>query len=211
MEIKIGAAQATAQEIKIGQIITLQELRLTGGGIVYATEPERTLHIAELNANLIITEASLNRLLTETPIREIRDLQVETLTGRIRIKGRYLVAGRLPVPFAMTAVPEIEGGARLRLDPRQIHFIGAPLPAFAVNLIAERINERMAEGFDVSRLPISLRLTALTVEPGRFLLAAAASLQLRLDEFDPARRPSPGSLTVIAAEGDVELLPDSPS
>lgn len=211
MEIKIGAAQASAQEIQIGQIITLQEVKLTGSGIVYAMEPERTLHIAEMNANLIVTEASLNRLLAETPLREIRDLQVETLTGRIRIKGRYLLAGRLPIPFAMSAVPEIEGGARLRLDPRQIHFIGAPLPAFAVNLIAERINERMAQGFDINRLPIPLRLTALTVEPGRLLLAAVASLQLRLDEFDPGRRPSPGSLTVIAAEGDVELLPDSSS
>jgi hypothetical protein len=211
MEIKISATHATAQEIQIGQMITLQEIKLTGSGIVYAMEPEPTLRIADLNATLIVTEASLNRLLADTPLKEMRDLQVETLTGRIRVKGRYLVAGRIPVPFAVTAVPEIEGGARLRLDPRQIHFVGAPLPAFAVNLITERINARLAQGFDVNRLPVPLRLTALTVEPGRFLIAAAASLQLRLDEFGSASRPSPGSLTIIEAQKSVEALPDGAS
>src|SRR5205823_4398110 len=82
MEITIRAAQLNAQEIQLDDQITLQEVRLSGTDIRLAAGPRGPVRIAELNGTLIVTEASLNRVLKQKPPEGTRDLELATLTGR---------------------------------------------------------------------------------------------------------------------------------
>ena len=84
MEITIWAAQVNAQEIVIDERIALQEVRLSGTGIRLEAGPRGPVRIAELSGTVVVTEASLNRLLKEKPPEGTRDVELATLTGRIR-------------------------------------------------------------------------------------------------------------------------------
>ncbi len=131
-----------------------------------------------MSATFVVTEASLNRLLAENPPEGTRDLSLATLSGRVRIEGK-IVWNRIPVPFVLTGVPEVEGGARLRLNVQQVHILGPfALPAWISQGIGSRINDSLAEKFDSAKLPIPVRLTGLTVEPGRILLSASAAIDI---------------------------------
>ncbi len=174
MNIHIRAAQLNAQEVQLSEILTVQEIRLSATDIDLRAEPGGAIRIANADATLLITEAGLNRFFDGRDFGTISDLKIVTLTGKVRISGRYSV-----IPFTFTAVPEIDGGARLRLDPRQFSVIGAPLPGIGAHMIGEKINVELAKQFDTTRLPLPLRLTGLTVEPGRLLLTASASIELR--------------------------------
>jgi len=191
MNVTIRAAQLNAQEIEVGDVITLQEVRLTGTGVLFrSSEAGAAIHIESVQATMILTESSLNRFLAGRNEEPLQDLQVAMLTGKVRISGRYKL-GFVPLPFSLTAVPEIEGGARLRLDPRQMSFV-VPLPGVAAQVLGERINTRLARSFDTTKLPLpGLRLTGLTVEPGRVLLSATASLELRPTETGVVKREQP--------------------
>ncbi len=178
-DISIRNAQLSAQEVQIGDIVRLEELRLDCQGVEIGARRGGPVRIAEANARLIVSESSLNRFLSLKPDDEVRELQVAILNGKVRITGRYMLLGRIPVPFTLTAVPEIEGGARLRLDPKQMSLIGAPIPGVATQMIGDRVNAYLSRTLDATRLPIALRLTGLTAETGRLILTATASLDLR--------------------------------
>ena len=136
------------------------------------------IRIEEATATLTVTEKSLNALLQANPPEGTRDLSLATLTGRVRIEGKVLW-NRIPVPFSLMASPEVEGGARLRLNVQQVQVLGPiALPGFVAQGIGNRINDTLAEKFDVTRFPVPLRLTGLTVEPGRILLSATASIEI---------------------------------
>lgn len=177
--VTIKNARLDANEVRLGELITLEEVRLSGAGIVIRSEPETGLSIAELNATLVVTESALNRLLAGRSEDSLRDLEVAMLNGKARISGKYTMLLGLGVPFTFTAVPEIEGGARLRLSPREISVLGPTLPGFMTDIIGERVNAALAKSFDTTRLPLPVRLTGLTVETGRLLLTATASVSLR--------------------------------
>jgi hypothetical protein len=179
VEITIQTARLNAQDIQIGDLLTLQELRLTAKGISLRTEPGGTGHIAEIDGTVVLTEVAINKMLSGRAEEGLRDIEVETLTGRLRISGRREVALGLAVPFTLTAVPVIEGGTHLRLDASQISVIAGALPGFVTQAIGEKINARLKKAFDTSHLPLPLRLTSVDVEPGRVLLSATASLELR--------------------------------
>jgi len=179
MEIKIRTAQGTAQDIEIGDLITLSELRLAAKDVEITPEPGGPVRIGEATATAVITEATLNRILARHPPEGLRDLEIKTLSGRIGIEGKKLFTG-IPIPFTLLAVPEIEGGARLRLNVQQVHVLGPiPLPHVAVQGIANLLNDTLARNFDATRLPIPIRLTKLTVETGRLLLSGTASVEIR--------------------------------
>ncbi len=179
VELSARSLRLDAHDVDLGGVITLDELKLAAGSLSIAPGPGGALRIADLTGTLIVTESALNRFLRGRDEGPLRDLQIAMLTGKVRIAGRYVRLG-IPVPFSFTAVPEIEGGARLRLDPRQMSVAGAPMPNFMPHLIAERINPRLAEALDVTRLPLPVRLTGLTVETGRILLHATAMVDLKL-------------------------------
>jgi hypothetical protein len=179
MEITIRAAQLNAQEIQLDDQITLQEIKLSGTDIRLTSGPRGPMRIADLNGSVIVTEASLNLLLKRKPPEGTRDLEVATLTGRIRITGKHMF-GPIPVPFALIGVPEIEGGARIRLNVQSVNVLGpVPLPSVAVQGIGGAINKSFSEGFDATKLPIPIRLTGLVVEPGRLTLTATATVEIR--------------------------------
>lgn len=187
-DLIIKDARLDAHEVRFGDLITLEEVRLTGTGIGIRTQPESALSVAELNGTLVVTESALNRLLAGRALDSLRDLEVAMLNGRVRISGKYTMLLGLGVPFTLTAVPEIEGGARLRLDPRQISVMGPALPGFVAEIIGEHANAALAKAFDSTRLPLPVRLTGLTVETGRLLLTATASLHLHPSALQPPPR-----------------------
>jgi len=150
---------------------------LIANSLSYRSGPEGAFNIESVEATLVVTESSFNRFLEKNTEAPFSELQAAMLNGKMRISGRYRML--LPIPFTVTAVPEIEGGARLRLDSRQMTLVGAPIPGFGVELIGERINAQLARAFDANELPIPVRLTKLTVETGRLILNAVTSLEIR--------------------------------
>ena len=170
-------ANLSAQDVQLGDIILLQEVRLNAVNI-HVSPPGLNVQVEEANATIVVTEANLNRLLATNPPDGTRDLEFATLSGRLRISGKYLW-NRIPVPFVLTGAPEIEGGARLRINVHQIQVIGPfSLPSWVSQGIGTRINDSLAEKFDVAKLPMKIRLTSLAIEPGRIQLSATAAIEL---------------------------------
>ncbi len=173
LEVGIRSGKLEAREIHLGGLLVVDELRLTASGIMLASGDGPGLRISELNATIIVTESALNSFLAGRSEDSLHDLKVYMLTGKVRFEGRYGL-----IPFTYTGVPEIEGGARLRLDPRQMSIIGVPMPGMGVQAIGERLNAQLARAFDITRLPIQMRLTGLTIETGRVLLSATAAVEM---------------------------------
>jgi hypothetical protein len=174
MKITIRSAQLNAQEIDVSGLLQIHEVRLTGASISLSPDPGGRLVIGEATGTVTVTEAALNRVLADATIDKVRGLDLKTYSGRIGISGRHEVLGPVSLPFNLSAVPEIEGGVRLRLSPKEISVAGGVgVPAFLVQAIGTKINEQLAKRFDASKLPIPLRLTGVTVEPGRLILSAA--------------------------------------
>jgi len=181
MQITISSAQLNAQNVEITDVLTIQEVRLTGATIRFDTAPGGKFAIEEANATMFLTEASLNRVISASPSDKIKDLDLKTFSGRITISGRYSAMGPVTVPFTMSAVPEIEGGRKLQLNIQHVRVVGAVImPSFLVQIIGNSINDRLGEHFDASKLPIPLRMTGVTVEPGRLIVSA--SLAPRTEE-----------------------------
>lgn len=171
LDVDIRAAKVEAREVRLGDVITIDEVRLTGGGI--ALSPGGGVKIAELNATIVITETAMNAFLEGRSEDSLHDLKVNMLTGKVRVEGKYGL-----IPFTYTGVPEIDGGARLRLDPRQMSIIGLPIPGAGVHVIGERLNAQLARAFDVTRFNLPIRLTQLSIETGRVLLSGTAAVSM---------------------------------
>jgi len=169
-------ARLDARDVQLGDVISLDEIRLMANAISYRSGPDGVIKIEVLDATLVVTESAFNRFLERNTGDPFSELQAAMLNGKMRISGRYRLL--LPIPFTVTAVPEIEGGARLRLDSKQMSLVGAPLPGFGVEMIGEKINAQLARAFDANNLPIPVRLTKLTVETGRLILNATTSLEI---------------------------------
>jgi hypothetical protein len=176
----IRSARVDARDIQFGELLSLDEIRLIGSGLSY--DPAGMLRVESVEATFIVTESGLNLHLEKHTEEPLSDLQVALLNGKMRISGRYRML--IPIPFTVTAVPEIVGGARIRLDSKQMSLVGAPIPGFGVEMIGEKINSQLVGTFDASKLPIPVRLTKLTVETGRIHLHAATSIEI-------ARNPPP--------------------
>ena len=176
LPVHIKTARLDARDIAVGEVLVIDELRLAGGTIDYL--PGGALRIDALEATLVVTEAAFNKFLSRNTEEPLSEMEVALLNGKMRISGRYRML--LPIPFTVTAVPEIEGGARLRLDSRHISLIGAPIPGFGVEMIGEKINAQLAQVFDANNLPVPVRLTRLTVETGRIVLEATTTGPLHL-------------------------------
>src|SRR5207248_11488819 len=131
----VRTATLNARDVRLLDILTIDEVRLAGEDIKIATGRNGSVKISGLTASFIITESALNKFLAGRVEDQLRNLQVRMLNGKVRLEGKYSM-----FPFTFTAVPEIEGGARLRLDPRQMSFVGLPIPGAGAQVIGEKIN-----------------------------------------------------------------------
>jgi hypothetical protein len=178
LDVDIRTANLSAQDVQLGDVISLQEVKLSAVNINIRPAAGLSIHVQDANATLVVTEANLNKLLASNPPDGTRDLEIATLSGRLRISGKN-VWNRIPIPFVLTGAPEIDGGARLRINVHQIQILGPiSLPSLITQGIGTRLNDSLAEKFDISKLPWKIRLTGLTVEPGRILLSANTSIEL---------------------------------
>ena len=172
LEVTVRTAKLQAHDIRIGDTLVIDEVRLSGNGIIVGA-PGGMLRIEELNATIVVTESALNRFLDGRAEDSLHNLKVHMLTGKVRIEGKYGL-----IPFSYTGVPEIDGGARLRLDPKGMSLMGLPLPGVGVHAIGEKLNDQLARALDVTRFAMPLRITELKIETGRMLLSGTATVEL---------------------------------
>jgi hypothetical protein len=180
MKLSVGSVQLTALDILAGGIVSVQELRVSGKGISLSLKSGGPITIQELEATLVVTEASINKVLARNAVDGVRDLEIATLKGKLRISGKYDLFGPVALPFTLTAVPEIVGGTKLRLNALSLEVIGLfNVPNGVKKGIENKINEALSEKFDASKFPVPFRLTNVSVEPGRVLTTATAAVDLR--------------------------------
>jgi hypothetical protein len=173
MRLDIGAVQLTAKDVKIVGVPPFMELQIDGTELIVTDSEDGRLWVRSATGSILVTESAINRAITSISVDKVSDLDLKTYNGFARISGRYQVLGAVSAPFTITAAPEIESGARLRLAVRDFSVAGAiPMPSFVINMLAARINEQLGKAFDVTRLPVPIRLTGVTVEPGRLKLSA---------------------------------------
>lgn len=177
MRINIGSTQITAQDVRPAGAPPFAEVRIQGSEIILSSSGDGKLWVRSATGSVTVTEASINSAVASAQIDRVRDLDLKTYNGFVRISGRHEVVGSIAVSFTITAVPEIESGARLRLAVRDFSVAGAvPMPSFVINMLATRINEQLGKTFDAGRLPVPIRLTGVTVEPGRLTLSASLEM-----------------------------------
>src|SRR5689334_20411115 len=90
IDIGIRNASLTAHEVEIADIIRFEEFRLDCQGVSVGLGKSGPVRIAEANARLVISEASLNRFLALKPDEGVNNLQVAILNGKLRVSGRYM-------------------------------------------------------------------------------------------------------------------------
>jgi len=189
MEINTATVTLSANDVSCVGELDVQHLT------VEAPAARLTLPIgsgpcgAELTVALTVVERELNRILARHAGAGLRDLQVALMSGSMRITGKFEVMGPIAAPFALVAVPEIEGGTHIRLKVKDVSIVGAALPGFSAQMIGERVNARLAETLNVERLGVPLLLSAISVETGRLNLAARASVEWRPQETAVVRSP----------------------
>lgn len=177
MRIDIGSAKLTATDVKIAGVPPFLELRISGAELIISDSPLGKLWMRSATGSILLTEAAINTSISEATIDRVRDLDLKTYNGFIRISGRQQVMGKIWVPFTITAAPEIESGIRLQFALRDFSVAGAvPMPGFVVQALAAKINDQVGRTFDVTRLPIPIRLTGVSVEPGRLTLSASLEM-----------------------------------
>lgn len=203
MHIKIGSAQISALDVRIAGVPPFMEIRLSGTELIISNSPDGKLWVRSATGSIVITEAAMNSSIAATRVDRIRDLDLKTYNGFVRISGRHELVGAVTIPFTVTATPEIESGMRLRLALKDVNVAGAlPMPGFLVQMLAAKINEQLGQTFDSTRLPVPIRLTGVNVEPGRLTLSV--SLEMPAESAPPedeaedggrARTTSPALLT----------------
>lgn len=182
MDITTGNTVLTIRDVVCGNELTIQHVRVETPAARITVPIGSGPCAAELTVVLTVTERELNRVLANQPDLGVRDAQLALLSGSVRISGRYEIMGPFAIPFTLTAVPQVEGGERIRLDVGDVSVVGAALPGFSAQMIGERLNGRLSEALNVRRLGIPLRLVGVTVETGRLNVTARAEMEWRPGE-----------------------------
>lgn len=177
MHIAAQQAQIIVSAIDVDGMLRIEELRLDAENVEVGAAPDAFLR-GDVRAALVIAESSVNQLLAGRKLNGARDLQIAMLAGRVRVSGKRAL-GPVGIPFAIEAGLEIESGTRIRLDTTRITVVGAPLPNMSLGYLGDWLNQQLAGAFDASKLPIPVRLTGLTLEPGRLTLHGVTRLDLR--------------------------------
>lgn len=189
VRIAVPKANLRLCDLDIDGMVSIQELLIDATDLEIGTPPDAFAR-AELRATLTISESALNRFLAGLRLDEASQLAVAMLTGALEITGRATL-GRVAVPFAIRTPIEIVSGARLRIDPTQIRLVGAALPPMFHGYLVKKLNRRIGEMLDTSRLPIPVRLTSVEIQPGRLTLSGVSDVDLRPGQLALARTDSP--------------------
>lgn len=179
MDITAKSATLGARDVAFGGELTVEHLKLESPALRLTTPIGSGPCAAEITVSLTLSETDLNRALARHQEAGMRDVQVALMNGHLRVTGKYEVMGPFAVPFALAATPEIEGGARLRLQVRDVSIVGAALPGFSAQVIGERVNAKLREALNVQRLGLPIRLSSITVETGRLTVTAQAAVEWR--------------------------------
>jgi len=181
MEIQTGPIALTVRDVICGDMLAIRHIRVESAAARLNVPIGSGPCAAILTMTLIIEEREINRILERQTQAGMKDLRVALMQDSLRITGRYEVMGPIAVPFTLLAVPRVEGGERIQFDVRDISVVGASLPGFSAQMIADKLNARMAETLNVRRTGLPLRLVSVTSQTGRLVVTAEAEL-----EWNPA-------------------------
>lgn len=173
MEMEIGDATFVANNVKLDTGLEISRLQIDAGGITLETDSKSGITANNAQLHLLITEVALNRCLQNTPMDGIADFEIKLLSDRVEICGKQKLVGKLGIPFKVGGKIEVMDGKTFRINLASAE-IGRSisLPTFVVSTISDRVNESIAANFDICHLPVPVRLSGITVEPGRLKLSA---------------------------------------
>ena len=182
MNITATSVELRSRSIELAGNLTIEQVQLSCPMLRVELPLDTGAVAGEVTLTMSASEAELNKVLAGLSEGGLRDAEIALLSGRVRVSGRYEVMGPLAVPFTLVAVPEIVGGKRLRLEPRDLSVVGATLPGFSAQVIGERINSHLAKVLNVERSGLPLELTSIVVETGRITLTGKADIEWRRGE-----------------------------
>lgn len=172
MQLRFRNLTITSGALDIGSV-TLDTVSFHTSELVMESEGEPRIQFEAATAKLALTEARLNILLADAPQDKVRNLDVKTYAGRIVISGKQAVIGPIYLPFTLNAQPEIESGVRLRLNVTDFHVAKSlSLPAAVVHYIESKLNKKLGDSFDASKLLVPVRFLSVESEPGRLIISA---------------------------------------
>jgi len=176
MRVTTGKVVLDVRDVVCGTEISLQHVHIEAPAVTVTLPFGNGPCGAGVTATLVIAETEINRQLLAQGDIGIRDPNVALMTGSMRVTGRFEIIGRIAVPFALVAVPQVESGTHVRLDVRDVSVVGAMLPGFSAQMIGDRINAKLAELLNVRKLGLPVRLVNVVVETGRMTITAEAEV-----------------------------------
>lgn len=178
MGVTIAGGRLDITCVRVDGLQVITSLRVNAQGIELPFGLAGPVRVAEAKVELTVDEATVNGVLRGATAGRIRNIDMAMMRGAWRLRGRYVLAGPLAIGFEVTTVPEIDGGARIRVDARRIAVIGTPIPGMVLPMLAEHVNAFLARELDLTRLPVPVRLTGIDVEPGRTVLHGISSFEI---------------------------------
>jgi hypothetical protein len=188
MELKLERISFSAAQAKLANGPEAVEIKVVTPELSMRLQPPFGMVAHDVEVSFVITESIINKGIASHPTPGVRDLEIACLSGQLRISGKKEMLLGVGIPFTFTAVPEIEAGARIRLNPRGMTAFGAQAPAAAFQIVADKINEQLVRAFDISRLPVTGRLAEIRVEPGRVSIRAFVDIEIRAATGEMVKR-----------------------
>lgn len=184
MRITAESGELRLTGVEVHGALGLEHLVLGADKLAVANEGGLAVQIPCLRITLVLAEKRVNAFLDGQAVGSVRNLRLTFLSGRIRAAGRYYL-GKVPIPFTLVGVPEVEGETRIRLESKEMTLLAAALPGIGRQALENRINQELANRLDVSRLPFPTRLTEVRAEPGRLTVSAEAVIKLGASRETP--------------------------
>lgn len=145
-----------------GRGVRIDRGQLTGSG------QWELLHADALNAELRVSEASINEHLRNRP--DLGGLfQATVADGSIAFRGSAVLFGR-PVSLTVAGTFVPRDGTRIDFVPRDVAVDEAQIPRVLLDAFAQ--SDAMRIGVDLQDLPIPLEVSRIELEPGWLTLRA---------------------------------------
>jgi hypothetical protein len=124
--------------------------------------------------DLKLTEKTLNKVLSQTPVEGMSDLRIQVgQGGRLKLSG--FAHKLIPVPFQVEGRVSAAGGSKLRFDLEKTKIAGfLPLPNLMTNLFASLASREMAA------MNVVQRGDSYTVDLKSFV---PENIQMQIDEI----------------------------
>jgi hypothetical protein len=178
--LSIGTVQLHLKNVRLSDDITIDEIHLDGGDIevspATASGNAATVKARETHFQALISEANINALLAaHLPTDGLaRHVRLALLSGKARITGR-LATAVVHLPFTVEVVPLVENGVRIKLDLQSARS-GFAAPAPLLSVLEQLLNNNPSLPFDLTRLPVPVKVDEIRCEPGRLTVSGRARL-----------------------------------